>query len=91
MSFKLLQKDDLISDPDCGTDLECGNLTCMSDTHSHYAFIKLASVIYKLLLRDDLRHNSTSDPIVALTLGVGTKILCATYLLSMLYLSAKFH
>ena len=33
----------------------------------------------------------TSDPIVALTLGIGTLILSATYFLIMLYLSVKFH
>ena len=77
--YKLLQKDDLNSDSDCGLDLECGNLTCVNDTSSHYALsfyevslIKLASEVYKLLLRHDLRHNSTVDLTVALTLGAGT-------------------
>ena len=71
-----MQKDDLTPDPDCSLDLERGNLNCVHDTPSHYAltFIKLASVIYKLLLKHDffLRHNSTFDPTVALTLSVGT-------------------
>ena len=33
----------------------------------------------------------TSDLIATLTLGVGTKIMCAAHLLIMLYLSVKFH
>ena len=37
------------------------------------------------------RHNLTFDLIVTLTLGVGTKIMRATHLLIMLYLSVKFH
>ena len=36
-------------------------------------------------------HNLTFDPIVALTLGVGTYLLCATHLLFLIYLSLKFH
>ena len=38
-----------------------------------YHSMKLhASVVYKLLPRHDSGHNLTSDPVVALTLGVGT-------------------
>ena len=33
----------------------------------------------------------TFDPTVALTLGVGTEILCATHVLMMLYVSVRFH
>ena len=36
------------------------------------SFIKLDSVVYKLLLGHNLRYNLTVDPILALTLGVGT-------------------
>ena len=79
--YKLLQKDDLNSDSDCDLDLERGNLTCVNDTSSHYALsfyevslIKLASGVYKLLLRHDLRHNSTVALTVALTLGAGTLV-----------------
>ena len=32
----------------------------------------------------------TSDPIATLALGVGTKIMCATHRLIMLFLSVKF-
>ena len=37
------------------------------------------------------RHNMTSGVIVALALGVGAWLLCATHLLIMFYLSVKFH
>ena len=37
VNFKLLQEDDLISDPKCGLGLESGNLTYVHDTPSHYA------------------------------------------------------
>ena len=35
--FKISQRDDLSADPYCGLDLECGNLTHVRDTPSHYA------------------------------------------------------
>ena len=35
-------------------------------------FFKFVPVVYKLLLRHDLQHNLTFDPIVAWTMGIGT-------------------
>ena len=35
-SFQYLQRNDLTSDPDCGLDLECGNLTLVCNTPSYY-------------------------------------------------------
>ena len=49
---------------------------------------EFASVVYE---QHNFRHNLTSDLIVTLTLGIGTQLLCATYLLIKFYLSVKFH
>ena len=48
-------------------------------------FIIFASVVYKLLLKHNLRHNLTADPIVG-----HTDLNLVYYLLIMLYLSVKF-
>ena len=49
---------------------------------------KFASELYE---QHNFRHNLTSDMIVILTLGVGTKLVCMTHLLIMFYLSVMFH
>ena len=50
-------------------------------------FNQICSSSYK---QHNLRHDLTSDLIVTLALGVGTQLLCTTYLLIMFYLSVKF-
>ena len=71
-----MKRNDLTSDPDCGLDLERGNLTIVCDSSSHYALsfgeISLTLlVVFYLLFRPDFRSNLTSDLIVTLTLGIG--------------------
>ena len=50
--------------PDCGLDLECGNLTIVCDSSSHYALsvgeVSLTLlVVFELLFRPDFRSNLT--------------------------------
>ena len=52
---------------------------------------KFDSVIFTVLLRKDLMHNLISVLTVALTLCIGTQLLCMTHLLFTFYLSVKFH
>ena len=59
----------LLLTPDCGLDLECGNLTLVCDTPSNYA-LSFDEVSLNCF-RSDFKCNLTSDLIVTLTLGTG--------------------
>ena len=56
-----------------------------------YLFVKFGEICFSGFLVIAEREDLTSDLNVALTLGIGTRLLCKTYLLIMLHFSVKFH